>query len=184
MKTLLSEEQIRGGVRRLAERIAADYGRRPLTILGVMTGSVVLLADLIRLLEMPLRVGVVHASSYRGGARRQSLSIDAGMAPDIAGREVLIVDDIFDTGHTLAALADRLKSLAPASLRSAVLLEKLGRRETEYRPDYVAFEIPDVFVVGYGLDYQDEFRNLPFVAEFEPPEPSPVISPGAPRAAT
>jgi hypoxanthine phosphoribosyltransferase len=171
MKVLLSEEQIRGGVRLLADRIAADYEARPLTILGVMTGSVVLLADLMRLLEMPLRVGVVHASSYRGGTRRQALSIDAGMAPDVAGRDVLIVDDIFDTGHTLAALADRLRTLAPMSVRSAVLLEKRGRRETAYRPDYVAFEIPDVFVVGYGLDFQDEYRNLPFVAELETPGP-------------
>lgn len=174
MKVLLSEIQIREGVARLAERIAADYQHRPLTILGVMTGSLVLVADLIRLLEMPLRVGVVHASSYRGETRRQSLSIDANTAPDIRGREVLIVDDIFDTGHTLAALVDRLQSLAPNSLRSAVLLEKIGRRETEYRPDYVAFEIPDVFVVGYGLDYRDEFRNLPHVAILEPGDERPA----------
>lgn len=170
MQTLLTQSQIQDGVRRLAERIAADYRGRPLSILGVMTGSVVLLADLIRQLEMPVRVGAIHASSYRGETKRGSLSIDASMTPDIAGRDVLIVDDIFDTGHTLAGLADRLAAFSPASVRSAVLLEKIGRRETDYRPHYVAFEIPDVFVVGYGLDYRDEYRNLPFVAVLEAPK--------------
>jgi hypoxanthine phosphoribosyltransferase len=168
VKQLLSSEQIRGGVARLAEQIGADYANRALTIIGVMTGSLVLLADVMRQLDLPLRVGVIQARSYRGAATRPGeLVLDVSLLPDVKGRDVLLVDDIFDTGRTLAALIDGIKRLDPGSVRSAVLLRKLGRQEVELRPDYVAFEIPDVFVVGYGLDYQDAYRHLPFVAELE-----------------
>lgn len=168
VKQLLSSEQIRGGVARLAEQIGADYANRALTIIGVMTGSLVLLADVMRQLDLPLRVGVIQARSYRGAATRPGeLVLDVSLLPDVKGRDVLLVDDIFDTGRTLAALIDGINRLDPGSVRSAVLLRKLGRQEVELRPDYVAFEIPDVFVVGYGLDYQDAYRHLPFVAELE-----------------
>jgi hypoxanthine phosphoribosyltransferase len=168
VKQLLSSEQIRGGVARLAEQIGADYANRALTIIGVMTGSLVLLADVMRQLDLPLRVGVIQARSYRGAATCPGeLVLDVSLLPDVKGRDVLLVDDIFDTGRTLAALIDGIKRLDPGSVRSAVLLRKLGRQEVELRPDYVAFEIPDVFVVGYGLDYQDAYRHLPFVAELE-----------------
>jgi hypoxanthine phosphoribosyltransferase len=133
-----------------------------------MTGSVVLLADLIRLLDMPLRVGVVQARSYRGNATTPGqLSINSESLPDIAGRHVLVVDDIFDTGHTLFELLDQFDAMNPASLRSAVLLRKKGRQQVAMVPDHVAFEIPDEFVVGYGLDYRDEYRNLPHLAALE-----------------
>lgn len=155
-------------MRRMAESITAHSEGRPLTIIGVLTGSVVLLADLIRLLEMPLRVGVVQASSYRGGTTRGELTINSELMPDIAGRDVLLVDDIFDTGHTLVKVISLLNELGPASVRSAVLLRKLGRQEVSISPDLVGFDIPDEFVVGYGLDYQDEYRNLPFLAALEP----------------
>jgi len=169
MKTLLSEDQIRAGVARLASEIAGHYAGRPLTIIGVMTGSIVLLADLIRRLDLPLRVGLVQARSYRGAATTPGeLAINTDLLPEVAGRDVLLVDDIFDTGHTLATLVEALNRLEPRSLRSAVLLAKLGRREVDYRPDHVAFEIPNEFVVGYGLDYRDAFRHLPFVAMLEP----------------
>ena len=169
MKTLLSEDQIRAGVSRLASEIADHYAGRPLTIIGVMTGSIVLLADLIRRLDLPLRVGLVQARSYRGAATTPGeLAINTDLLPEVAGRDVLLVDDIFDTGHTLATLVEALNRLEPRSLRSAVLLAKLGRREVDYRPDHVAFEIPNEFVVGYGLDYRDAFRHLPFVAMLEP----------------
>lgn len=170
VKVLLTETELRAGVERMAARLNHDYAGRPLTILGVMTGSVVLLADLIRLLRMPLRVGVVQASSYRGETSRGSLTVNADLMPDIAGRNVLLVDDIFDTGHTLAGLRRRLADFQPREVRSAVLLLKQGRQEVDYRPEYAAFDIPDLFVVGYGLDYRDEYRNLPFVAALEPAE--------------
>ena len=110
MKTLLSEQQLRDGVLRMSREINATYGNHPLTIVGVLTGSVVLLADLIRQLEMPLRVGVIHASSYRGATTtRGPLVINSDLMPDITGRNVLIVDDIFDTGHTLMELMALMK---------------------------------------------------------------------------
>lgn len=167
MKILLNERQLHEGVAALAEKINRDYQNRPLTIVGVLTGSVVLMADLIRKLEMPLRVGVVQTSSY-AGTQRGSLTINSDMMLDITGREVLLIDDIFDTGHTLSEVIQLMKELGPTSLRSAVLLLKSGKQEVQWRPEYVAFDIPDEFVVGYGLDYNDEYRNLPYLACLEP----------------
>jgi hypoxanthine phosphoribosyltransferase len=123
---------------------------------------------LIRLLRMPLRVGVVQASSYRSGTERQALIINSDLMPEIGGRDVLLIDDIFDTGHTLNEVLARLRQMSPASLRAAVLLRKSGRQQVALEPDYVVFEIPDEFVVGYGLDYCDQYRNLPFIAALEP----------------
>jgi hypoxanthine phosphoribosyltransferase len=169
VKILITEERIRAGVERLSGEITAYYADRPLTIIGVLTGSIVFLADLIRQLNMPLRVGVVQASSYRGSSTtRGPLVLNWDLMPDIAGRDVLLVDDIFDTGHTLRETISLLDDMRPASIRSAVLLRKHGRREVNYDPDYVAFEIPDQFVVGYGLDYHDAFRDLPYLAALEP----------------
>lgn len=166
MKTLLNEKQLNDGVQQLADQINAAYGDASLTIVGVLTGSVVLMADLIRKLKMPLRVGVVQTSSYQG-TERGKLSINSDMMLDIANRDVLLIDDIFDTGHTLQEVRELMNSLGPTSLKSAVLLCKTGRQEVDWRPEFVAFDIPDEFVVGYGLDYNDEYRNLPFLACLE-----------------
>jgi hypoxanthine phosphoribosyltransferase len=171
MKILLSEEELRQGVTTMARQISAVYAGRSLTVVGVLTGSIVLLADVIRLLDIPLRVGVVHASSYRGATTtRGPLVINAELMPDISGRDVLLVDDIFDTGHTLEELITLMRDLGPTSLRSAVLLRKRDRQEVDLVPDFVGFDIPNEFVVGYGLDYQDDYRNLPHVAALEPHE--------------
>ena len=167
MKTILQEEELRSGVDRMAQEIRSHYGHEPLTIVGILTGSVVLLADLIRLLDMPLRVGVVQASSYGNKTTRGKITINSDMMLDIRGRDVLLVDDIFDTGHTLVEVIALMDQFEPNSLRSAVLLRKEGRQEVELRPDFVAFEIPDEFVVGYGLDYADAYRNLPYLASLE-----------------
>ncbi len=166
MKTLLSQERLEQGVSELAAKVNGRFEGAPLTIIGVMTGSVVVLADLIRQLEMPLRVGVVQTSSYQG-ATRGELRINSDLMPDIEGRNVLLVDDIFDTGNTLVEVIRLMESLGPTSIQTAVLLRKVGRQEVSLEPDYVAFEIPDEFVVGYGLDYMDEYRNLPHVAYLE-----------------
>ena len=167
MRVLIDESAVRQGVERLAREIISDYEPRPLTILGVMTGSLVLLADLIRQLDLQIRVGVIQASSYRGGTVRGELVIDDRWMPEIEGHEVLLVDDIFDTGHTLDKIVERIRVRQPKSIRSAVLLTKLGRSEVQIKPDYSVFEIPDEFVVGYGLDYQDEYRHLPHIAVLE-----------------
>lgn len=171
MKILLNRTQVAEGVARMADEINAFYGNRPLTIIGVLTGSVVVLADLIRLLNMPLRVGVVQARSYRGAStERSELTITSDSLPDLAGRDVLVVDDIFDTGNTLFQLVQQMQKLGPKSVRSAVLLRKRGRQEKQNEPDHAAFEIPNEFVVGYGLDYNDFYRNLPFIAALEADE--------------
>ncbi|PHR96483.1 MAG: hypoxanthine phosphoribosyltransferase [Blastopirellula sp.] len=177
MRTLITEKELNAGVNRLAAEINAEYGQRPLTVLGVLTGSVVLLADLIRKLNMPLRVGVLQARSYQGATTTPgSLHIDADMMPDIHDRDVLIVDDIFDTGRTLLGVLNHLDSLKPKSVKTLVLLNKQGRKEVEVEPDFYGFSIPDQFVVGYGLDYQDHYRNLPFVAALEPKEIDQLLS--------
>lgn len=168
MKEILSEKQLREGVRRLADEINAWYDGRPLTIVGVLTGSIVLLADLIRMLDMPLSIGLVQAASYQGQTTPGQLKLNLDLLPEIAGQNVLIVDDIFDTGHTLAALIEKLTARKPEQLRSAVLLRKAGRVQVSLQPDHVGFDIPDEFVVGYGLDYAGLYRNLPHVAAIEP----------------
>jgi hypoxanthine phosphoribosyltransferase len=168
VRVLLTEEQVREGVERMAAFVSGRYGKAPLTILGVMTGSVMLLADLIRLLEMPLRVGVVQASSYRGQTIRGELVVLSELLPDLAGRDVLLLDDIFDTGHTLLAIVEHLKRRGAASICTAVLLRKAERKEVAVDPDFAAFDIPNEFVVGYGLDFHDEYRNLPFIGVLEP----------------
>ena len=168
VRFLLSEDEIREGVERLARQVTADFQGLAPTIISVLTGSLVLLADLIRRLELPLRVGVVQAASYRGKATDPGrLEIHPELIPDIRGRDVLLLDDIFDTGKTLAGLMEHLRQLEPASLHSAVLLRKEGRQEVEMEPDYFEFVIPNVYVVGYGLDYNDEYRHLPYLAALE-----------------
>jgi hypoxanthine phosphoribosyltransferase len=168
MKVLLDKDQLHDGVTRIADEIAACYQGRQLTIIGILTGSVVLLADLIRMIDVPLRVGVLQASSYRGATTmRRELVINSDLMLDVAGRDVLLVDDIFDTGHTLQSVMNKMQDFGAASLRSAVLLRKKARQEVNYEPDFVGFDIPDEFVVGYGLDFNDMFRNLPYLAALE-----------------
>lgn len=168
VQLLISEEDIQQAVEQLAAQIVADYAGRPLTVLGVMTGSIILLSDLVRKLDLPLRVGLIQASSYRGTATQPAeLKINASMLPDITSRDVLLVDDIFDTGHTLTGLVEHIEQKAPCSVRTAVLLWKRERTEVQLQPDYHCFDIPDQFVVGYGLDYNDEYRHLPYIGVLE-----------------
>lgn len=167
MKILLSEQQLQAGIAELANRLTQEYQNRPITFVAVMTGSLVMLADLIRRLEMPIRVSLIQASSYRGGMESGDLTLNDRAMLDIKGRDCLLIDDIFDTGKTLSKVTERLKQLQPASLSSVVLLYKEGRQTFPLEPDYFVFKIPDEFVVGYGLDYQDLYRNLPYVGVME-----------------
>jgi hypoxanthine phosphoribosyltransferase len=168
VKTLLSEEQLQQGIAKLAEKLTRDYQDRPITFVAVMTGALVMLADLIRRLEMPIRVSLIQASSYRGGTESGDLTMDDSLMLDIEGRDCLLVDDIFDTGKTLTKVSERLQAMRPSSVRSIVLLYKEGQQRFPIEPDYFVFKIPNEFVVGYGLDYQDLYRNLPFVGVMEP----------------
>lgn len=168
MKTLISQSEISARVKELGATLTEEYDGRPLTILGVLTGSIVLLADLIRATSVPLRVALIQAASY-GGTRTSpgELTINNALVPDLKGRDVVILDDIFDTGNTMVGLYEAVKEFEPASVRSAVLLWKTARTEVALEPDYYGFQIPDEFVVGYGLDYNDEYRHLPFIGVME-----------------
>jgi len=166
---LITEAQIQERIRVLGQQIEADYIGRPLTIVAVLTGSLIVLADLIRQIKIPLRVALLQASSYKGATTSAgALIINESFAPDVSGRDVLLLDDILDTGHTLSTLVHRMADRGALRVRTAVLLHKVGRQEVAITPDYTGFEIPDAFVVGYGLDYDDDYRHLPFVAVLPP----------------
>ncbi|MCL4115469.1 UNVERIFIED_CONTAM: hypothetical protein GTU68_044852, partial [Idotea baltica] len=167
-KHLIEEQEIQKRVAKLGKELSETYRDKPLTIVGVLTGSVVLLADLIRAVDVPLRVGLVQASSYSGKTTSHGeLSINEQLVPDLKDRDVLLIDDIFDTGHTMVGLCNMIEKFEPRSLKSAVLLWKQERTEVELRPDYFCFQIPNEFVVGYGLDYNDDYRHLPYIAVLE-----------------
>jgi hypoxanthine phosphoribosyltransferase len=180
VEILISEARIQERVRELGRRIEKDYRGKPLTIVAVLTGSIILLADLIRQIHLPLRVALLQASSYRGATTAAGdLAVNEVFAPDVAGRDVLLLDDILDTGHTLDTLVGRMHDRGARSVRTAVLLRKLGRQEVRLEPDYCGFTIPDAFVVGYGLDYDDDYRHLPHVAVLHP-EPTTPTNPPSP----
>lgn len=169
MKVLLSADDIQRRVAEMAQQIADDYRGQPVTIVGVLTGCLMFLADLVRHLDLPLRIALVQASSYRGAATTPgALHVQPELLPDLRGRHVLLLDDILDTGQTLAYLREHLQSLGVASLRIGVLLRKEGRQLMSLEVDYRGFDIPDAFVVGYGLDYNDEYRHLPYIAILNP----------------
>ncbi len=171
MQILLSQADLAEGVDRLAREIRRDYGGRPLSIVGVLTGSIVVVADLIRRLDGPVRLHMVQASSYRGTATSPGrLDLRLDLLPDLDGQDVLLVDDIFDTGRTLEAIVAELRRRGATSVKSLVLLRKQGRSEVAIEPDYVGFEIPDAFVVGYGLDYDGCWRQLPHLAALDASE--------------
>ena len=164
VETLISESEIQERVASLGRQIEADYRGKPLTIVAVLTGSLIMLADLIRQIRIPLRIALIQASSYRGATTTATtLVINESFAPDVAGRDVLLLDDILDTGQTLSALVRHLADRGARSVRTAVLLRKIGRQEVPLEPDYCGFTIPDAFVVGYGLDFNDDYRHLPYV---------------------
>lgn len=168
MKRLITEQEISTRVRELGRLISSEYADKNLTILGVLTGSIVLLADLIRAIDLQLRVGLIQASSYVGETTTPGkLSINASLVPDLTDRDVLVIDDIFDTGNTMAGLYDTIRGFNPSSLRSCVLLWKTERTTVELEPDYFGFKIPNEFVIGYGLDYNDEYRHLPYIGVLE-----------------
>ncbi|MFM7250003.1 MAG: phosphoribosyltransferase [Planctomycetaceae bacterium] len=174
MHVLLTAAELAAGVDRLAAGVERD--RRPggLVVVGVLTGSLLIVADLIRRLAGPVRVNMVWASSYRGTATAPgALEVRLDLLPDLAGQDVLVVDDIFDTGRTLEAILGELRRRGAARVRSLVLLRKQGRAEVDLTPDFVGFDIPDVFVVGYGLDHDGCWRHLPHVAALDAADITP-----------
>jgi len=162
-EVLVTEEQIRAKVAELGQRISDDYHGNEILLIGLLRGAIVFLSDLMRAIDIPVRLDFIGIQSY--GARTDSGAVRLVMdlETDIAGRHVLVVEDIVDTGKTLSYLIETLKARQPASLRLCALLDKPDRRQVPINVDYVGFEIPDKFVVGYGLDFAEEYRNLPFV---------------------
>ena len=167
---LLTEEAIAARVRELGARISADYTGRRLTLVSVLKGSLPFMADLMRAIEIPVRIDLMEVSSYGGAATESSglVRILKDLSASIAGEDVLIVEDIIDTGLTLNYLIRYLRGKAPASLHICTLLDKPARRLVEIPVDYRGFTIPDQFVVGYGLDYGELYRNLRYVGVLRP----------------
>lgn len=161
---LLSEERIRTRVGELARQISRDYtGVDELFLIGILRGAFIFLADLSRLLTLSRRVDFIALASYDDGSESGAVRLIMDVRANLEGRHVLVVEDIVDTGHTLHYLLESLAARRPASLRSAALVRKSQRQQVEVRIDYLGFEIPDVWVVGYGLDYADRHRTLPYI---------------------
>jgi hypoxanthine phosphoribosyltransferase len=167
---LLSEDQIRVKVAEIGKRISADYAGRELTLVSVLKGSLPFMADLMRQIELPLRIDLMEVSSYGGTSTESSglVRILKDLSAPIDGRDVLLVEDIIDTGLTLNYLLRYLRGKNPKSIKVCSLLDKPARRLVEIPIDYVGFEIPDAFVVGYGLDFGEVYRNLRFVGVLRP----------------
>jgi hypoxanthine phosphoribosyltransferase len=164
-KILFHESTILVRLDELAAQITADYRDKEVTVVAVLNGSFMFMADLLRRIPLPLRVDCLSVSSYHGGTESSGVvTFDQTSLPDIDGRHVLILDDILDSGLTLHSIGAKLRAeTKPLSVRSCVLLAKRKVRAVEAQADYVGFEIGDEFVVGYGLDFEERYRNLPFV---------------------
>ncbi len=165
---LISQPRIARRVRELAVEIERDYTGRETVVVALLNGTVMFLADLIRHLSLPLRLDFMGVSSYGLGTESGDLVFTKELRLDVRGRDVLLVDDILDTGRTLRRVYDKLHKLQPRRIRTCVLLDKKARRVEAIEADYVGFEIPDLFVVGYGLDFAERYRNLPFVGVLYP----------------
>lgn len=168
-KVLITKEEIEKRTAELAAEISRDYKGKKLIMICVLTGAMVFFADLIRKIEIPLEVDTIVASSYGAGMTTSgSVRISKDIKYDISGKSVILVEDIIDTGVTLKTLTQMLATRVPESLKVCSLLDKPSRRRVDFEGDYVGFKIPDEFVVGYGLDYAEQYRNLPEVCTFNP----------------
>jgi len=165
-KILFGASTIQERIEEMAVQITEDYRGKELTVVAVLTGALIFTADLLRRIPLPLKLDCVSVASYHGATETSGqVKFDQLSMPDIEGRHVLIVDDILDTGLTLDAITNKfLNECNPLSIRICVLLSKRKSRRKEISVDYVGFEIEDEFVVGYGLDYLEKYRNLPFIA--------------------
>jgi hypoxanthine phosphoribosyltransferase len=167
-RILITEEQLARRVKILAREIGRDFRRREMVVVSLLNGTVMFLADLIRHLNLPLRLDFIGVSSYGAGTESGKLVFTKELRIDVRNRDVLLVDDILDTGKTLSRVLPKIRALKPRRIKTCVLLDKAARRVEKIQADYVGFEIPDLFVVGYGLDYAERYRNLSFVGVLHP----------------
>jgi len=174
-RVLITEAQLARRIQSLARDIERDFRGHETVVVALLNGTLMFMADLLRRLDLPLRLDFMGVASYGAGTRPGRLVFTKELRLDVRGRDVLLVDDILDTGKTLAKVLPRLRALKPRRLKICVLLNKAARRIEPIEADYVGFEIPDLFVVGYGLDYAERYRNLPFVGVLHPHIYQPVI---------
>ena len=167
-RILITQEQLARRIRSLSRELEKDYKHRELVIVSLLNGTVMFLADLIRHISLPLRLDFIGVSSYGAGTESGNLVFTKELRLDVKGRDVLLVDDILDTGRTLAAVAGLIKDKGALSVKTCVLLDKKARRAVPFEADYVGFGIPNEFVVGYGLDFNERYRNLPCIGVLKP----------------
>lgn len=167
-RILISDEEIQNSVKQTAKVIDSFYDGTPILLVSILKGSFVFLADLCRYITVPCEVGFMAAKSYYEDTQSSGVvKITMDLQQDISGYHVIIVEDIIDTGRTLNDVVKLLKARKPVSLRVITLLDKPDKRMVDFQADYVLFTIPDLFVIGYGLDYGEYYRNLPYIAEFK-----------------
>src|SRR5436189_5390306 len=163
-RILFHETTILRRLDEMAAKISQDYRDRDLTVIAILNGSLIFIADLLRRIPLPLKLDCLSVASYHGKAQTsQEVIFKQVGLPDLADRNILLLDDILDSGHTLAAIREKLKTANPRSIRICVLLSKKKERSRQVDADYVGFEIEDEFVVGYGLDFMEQYRNLPYI---------------------
>ena len=165
---LITEDQLARRIKVLAGEIEDDFRGHEMVVVSLLSGTVMFLADLIRHLNLPLRLDFLGVSSYGAGTESGELVFTKELRIDVRNRDVLLVDDILDTGKTLSRVLPKLKALKPRRIKTCVLLNKAARRVENIKADYVGFEIPDFFVIGYGLDFAERYRNLPFFGVLHP----------------
>ena len=170
IRVLLSEEEVRKRIGEVAAEISRDYEGKNLVLVSILKGSVVFMADLMRAVSIPCSIDFMVVSSYGGSNTVTSglVKIIKDLDGDLSGKDVLIVEDILDTGVTLSNLVPMLKMRNPNSVKICTILDKPSRRKADIQPDYEGFQVPDEFVVGYGLDYDEKYRNLPYVGALKP----------------
>jgi hypoxanthine phosphoribosyltransferase len=166
-KPMFTVEQIRAKVSELGERISKDYSGKELLAIGILKGAFMFYADLVRCIKVPITNDFIIASSYVKTCSSGKLDIFYDVREEIKGRHVLLIDDIIDTGLSLCRIRDKILEASPESLKICVLLDKKTCRKADVTLDYTGFEIPDDFIVGYGLDYENQFRNLPYISIFK-----------------
>ena len=167
-RILITDKMLATRIAALGREIERDFREREMVVVALLNGTVMFIGDLIRHLSQPLRLDFMGVSSYGKGTESGDLVFTKELRLDVRGRDVLLVDDILDTGRTVRRVQEKLCLLGPRRIQTCVLLDKPSRRVEKVKADYIGFKIPDVFVVGYGLDFAEKYRNLPFVGVLKP----------------